>query len=176
MGTQGPDLYMLLQPLLVTLQLAAALLLLAHAGLQLCHHQLQLLLASCQPAPRLFGLRTQLCLCSELLRQAGALLFQLGTGWEVSTQQAVLPGQSQWSTRSLLPPDLLRPLGPGGLSSRSPSRDDLNPPPVTKSDPWVPPSLPPPFTSPQLGPYPLPVDSLPSLPTSRLSLSSPPSK
>lgn len=80
MGTQRPDLYMLLQPLLVTLQLAAALLLLAHAGLQLRHHQLQFLLASCQSPPRLLGLGTQLCLCSELLCQAGPLLFQLGTG------------------------------------------------------------------------------------------------
>lgn len=34
-GSWGPDLYMLLQPLLVILQLAAALLLLTHAGLQL---------------------------------------------------------------------------------------------------------------------------------------------
>lgn len=69
---------MLLQPLLLGVQLAAAFLFLAHAGLQLRHHQLQLLLAGRQPPPRLLGLSAQLCLCSQLLRQADALLFQLG--------------------------------------------------------------------------------------------------
>ena len=67
-GHAEADLYMLLQSLLLGLQLAAALLLLAHAGLQLRHHQLQLLLAGCQPPARLLGLGTQLCLCPQLLR------------------------------------------------------------------------------------------------------------
>lgn len=92
-GLRGPDLYVLLQPLLLVLQLAAALLLLPHAGLQLRHHQLQLLLAGCQPPPGLLGLSAQLCFCSELLCQAGALLFQLGVGWEVRGQQAAPPGR-----------------------------------------------------------------------------------
>lgn len=91
-GDVGTDLYMLLQPLLLILQLAAALLLLPHAGLQLRHHQLQLLLTGRQPLPGLLGLSTQLSLCSKLLCQAGALLFHLGVGWEVTGQQAVPPG------------------------------------------------------------------------------------
>lgn len=80
MGTWRPDLYVLLHPLLLILQLPAALLFLTHTGLQLCYYQLQLLLAGCQPPPGLLGLSTQLCLCSQLLCQAGALLFQLGMG------------------------------------------------------------------------------------------------
>lgn len=83
-GAQGPDLDVLLQPLLLTLQLPAALLLLAHAGLQLRHHQLQLLFAGRQPPPGLLGLRAQLRLRPQLLCQAGTLLFQLGVGKEVS--------------------------------------------------------------------------------------------
>lgn len=80
-GGGWADLYVLLQPLLLGLQLATALLLLAHAGLQLGHHQLKLLLPGCQPAPGLLSLSTQLCLCAQLLCQAGTLLFQLGRGW-----------------------------------------------------------------------------------------------
>jgi hypothetical protein len=65
---------MLLQPLLLTLQLPAALFFLAHSCLQLCHHQLQLLLPGSQSRPRLLGLRAELGFCSKLLSQARALL------------------------------------------------------------------------------------------------------
>lgn len=182
-GTRGPDLDVLLQPPLLALQLAAALLLLAHTGLQLRHHQLKLLLAGRQPSPGLLGLGAQLSLCSQLLCQVGTLLFQLGVGEEAGP---LPPG-----TSCRPPPGfalLFEMQPPNPFLPRSPSQNDptslwslsqatgyhLLPhllPACQSPSPSVPPAptvsalSPPlcPFSPDRLRPRPLPVDSLPSL-------------